>query len=174
MAEQFDYKVVLVDATGNKTAMSYDLGTFDTGTSGGDFDAAVSAANQIRGALVDVTDANVFSERLINRVSDSDALPVGENIIITEEASVIVHLNAPGTLQKLHRLRIPAPTDAAVFLPDSDNVGPEIALLVQYVQQVAQHSQVSDGESIDTTSGPHANGIADPAGGRITKGRKLY
>lgn len=174
MAEAFDYKVVLVDHTGNKSALTYDLGTFDTGTAGGDFEAAQSAANQIRGALVDVTDAFVRKESLINRVSDDNTLPAAENVIITEEASVIVHLNAPGTEQKLHRLRIPAPTDAAVFLPNSDVVGPELALLVQYVQQVAQHSQVSDGESIDVTSGPHANGIAEPAGGRITKGRKLY
>lgn len=171
MATGFDYKITLVDSFGEKSTISFYLGIFDTGTDGGDYEAALSASNQLRGALVDITDAFVNRERLEARVADDNQIPAGE-ILISEEAVIFTHLNAPTELQELYALRVPAPTQAAVFLADGKTVNAEAALVVQYVQQVSQHALVSDGEQINTSTGPYGNGIADPAGYLRTKKRQ--
>lgn len=171
MALEMEYTITLVDSHNEKSTMRFDLGTFDGGVDdGADFISAQSAANQIRGALVDITDANVAKESLTNVISEDNQLPAGE-ILITEEAVILVHLNAPTEAQKLHALRVPAPTDAAVFLANGVDVDPTAALVVQYVQQVAQHAMVSDDEAIDVNSGKYGNGI--DSGYKRTKSRKF-
>lgn len=117
--------------------------------------AALNAANQIRGALVDITDAFVASESLTLVVSEDNQVPADADV--TDIANITVHLNAPTEAQKLHNLPVPAPIDA-LFLADGVTVDTSNALLIQYVQQIAQHAFVSDGEQVNTASG--SNGIS--------------
>jgi hypothetical protein len=163
----FIYRLRLVDGAGEQSTLTYDLGNFSEADAGADFLAAQNAANQIRGALVDLTDANVSSETLSSVISSDNQLP-DASVLIGEEALIFVHLNAPNEAEKLHKLRIPAPTDSAVFLADGRTVDPTASLVVQYVQQVAQHSVVSDGEAVNTAAGAYGNGVSDPAGYKRT------
>ena len=168
---KFYFKITLVDSFNNRSSLTWDLGDFTTGGDGSDFEAAIVAKNQIRGALDPLTDANVSEERLWAITDEDNQLPAGE-VLISEEAVVFTHLNAPTEAQKLYSLRIPAPTQATVFLADGKSVNPASAQLVQYVQQISQHATVSDGETINTSSGAYGNGIAEPAGYLRTKSRK--
>lgn len=167
---EFTYQVVLVGTDGLKSSLNFDLGDFAEADAGADFLAALNAANQIRGALVDVTDANVTEESLRHVVSQDNQLPASADVF--EEALVSTHLNAPAEAEKIHNLRIPAPIIGmfeGTTGTDRDIVDKNNALLVQYVQQVSQHSYVSDGEQVNTAAG--TNGIK--RGYRNIRKRKL-
>lgn len=150
----FIYTVTLVGTDGEKSTLTFDLGDFTEADAGADFLAALAAANQVRGALVDISDANVSQEAVRHIISEDNQLPVAADVF--EEALVSCHLNAPTEAEKLYSLRVPAPaveifqgtTGSARDIVDTSN-----ALLAQFVQQVSQHAQVSDGEQIDVTSG---------------------
>lgn len=144
----FLYRITL-QGTKSKdtTTLTFNLDDFPEPV---DFATVLSAADQIRGALVDITDANVKGESVTGVVSEDNQLPADADT--TDEAVISVHLNAPTEAEKLASLRIPAPIDA-IFQADGITVDVTNALLQQYVQQVAQHATVSDGEKIDTTSG---------------------
>lgn len=148
-----EYRITLQgNQPGNRTTLAYSLGDFPAPV---DFAAVSNAANQIRGALVDITGANVSKETLSFVVSSDNQLPAA-GVDVTDEAVVIVHLNEPNTLEKLHPLRIPAPIPA-LFLPGGETVDIANADLIQFVQQISQHAEVSDGESVNVASG--SNGI---------------
>lgn len=145
---QFSYKITLQGTKpGDKTTLVFDLGDFAEPV---DYAAVLNAANQIRGALVDITDANVAKETVTGVVSEDNNLPADADT--TDEAAIVVHLNVANTAEKLHTLRVPAPIDA-LFQPGGETVDLTNADLVQYIQQVAQHAYVSDGEQIQTGSG---------------------
>ena len=144
---QYDYRIQLRGSkVGNAggTSLHFDLGDLV------DEAAALNAANQIRGALVDITDAFVARETLSLTISEDNQVPPSADV--TDFAHVACHLNAPTEAQKLHVLKIPAPIDG-LFQPGGVVVDITNALLQQYVQQVSQHAFVSDGEQIDTASG---------------------
>lgn len=128
--------------------------------------AARDAANQIRGSLVDVTDAFVVQEKVTDIFFEDNQRPP-DNVDVYEEAAISVYLNPPTEAEKLHTLRIPAPIDA-LFLSDGETVDTANGLLIQYVQQIAQHAYVSDEEKIDTTAD---NGIK--YGYKRTKARRF-
>ena len=152
MASYFDYFITLRDSRGLQTTMNFDLGEFSGADIATEYLAARSAANQVRGALVDITTAFVSKERLSLRVSDDDQVPGAGVADITDEAFVLCHLNAPTSIRKMHGIRVPAPI-AAVFQPDGVTVNIGNALLEQYVEQLADHVFVSDGEKINQASG---------------------
>ena len=129
------------------TTLAFDLGDFVEPVN---FADVQSAADQIRGALVDITDANVAKETLTGVVSEDNQIPADADT--TDEAVVAVHLNAPTEAQKLHNLRVPAPIDA-LFLPNGITLDISNALLQAYVLQISQHAQVSDGETVNVASG---------------------
>lgn len=139
----FNYAITLQGNTpSDKTTLRFDLGE------PADYAAAISAANQIRGALVDVTDAFVSREVLSELISEDGQRPAaGVNTFV--EAAVSVFLNEPTDAVKLATLRIPAPA-AALFLADGETVNIGNALLVQLVQQISQHAFISDGEAVVT------------------------
>lgn len=143
----FKYRVILQGSRpDDKTALTYSLGDFDPVV----WADVLNAANQIRGALVAITDANVAGEYITGVVSEDNQLPADADT--TDELVIVTHLNAPATAEKLHVLRVPAPADA-VWNPDLQTLDMTNADVVQYVQQVSQHAEVSDGETINTSSG---------------------
>lgn len=124
------------------TTMTFDLGD------PADHVAALAAAVQVKGALVDITNAFVSREVLSQVLSEDDTRPAA-GINVFSEAVVTTYLNATGT--KKHAVRIPAPIEALFSAGDAQTVITSNALLIQYVQQLSQHTFVSDNESIDTT-----------------------
>lgn len=150
---QFSYTITLRGTDNEKSSLTYDLGDFTEADAGADFLAALNAANQIRGALVDVTDANIAEERISNVIFSDNQLPAAADVF--EEALVSVHLAPPTEAEKLHQLRIPAPK-IGIFTATTgtarDVVDVTDTLLQQYVQQVSQHAFVSDGESVNVTN----------------------
>ena len=140
---QYFYSIVLQgNAASDRTTLIFDLGE------PADHAAATSAANQIRGSLVDVTKAFVASERLTEVLSEDGQRPTDVSADTFEEAAVMTYLNQATEKEKLYTLRIPAPIEA-LFLSDKQTVNTANSLLIQYVQQVAQHAYVSDGEQIN-------------------------
>lgn len=116
------------------------------------FVEAVSAASQVAGALGDVTDATISSVKLTYVVSSDGSMPAG-TVDTADEAVVMCHVNPSGQLPKFVSVRIPAPKVAEVFLPDGETVDVSEATLVQYIQQLSQHTFLSDGEQINTSEG---------------------
>lgn len=165
----FTYSITLIDRHGARTSLGFNLGDFSSGTPGEDFELALGAANQIRGALVAITLANVNKESLTHVVSEDDQIPANA-ADVTDEAVINVHLNAPTAAKKLAVLRVPAPVDG-MFTTDLVTLDPLDADTVQFVQQVSQHAYISDGEQINTASGQYANGIA--SGYKRSKARRL-
>jgi hypothetical protein len=155
---------------GRISTIQYDLGTFAGADPGQNHEDAQDALNQIRGALVDITAADLAFVRLTERVQEFDTIPTNEDARVHEVAAVVCHLNAAGTVGKYVTLYVPAPVDG-VFLGDEGDgetkniVDVNDADLQQYIQQVAQHARVSDGEQINTSTG--AGGIR--SGRRITR-----
>jgi len=131
---------------GDKSTLRFDLGDLV------DEASALNAANQVRGSLVDITKAFVAQELLTNVISEDDTNPTDESADTFEKAKVTVYLNDTGT--KVHNIAIPAPDE--FIQPDGRTVDITNALLIQYVQQLAQHTFLSDNEQIDTTL---SNGI---------------
>jgi len=155
MAVNGELVIVLQDTRGIVTRLTYELGTFDAGADdGANYLLALGAADDIRGSLVDVTDANIKEWYIKDVRMQSNVKPADADV--TDEAVVSVYLTDPDGEEKLHNLRVPAPIDG-VFLSDLRTVDTGNALLQQYVQQVAQHATVSDGDTVDTAQG--AGGI---------------
>lgn len=143
----FKYRIVLQGTRpDDKTSLIFSLGDFDPVV----WADVLNAANQIRGSLVAITDANVAGEFITGTVSEDNQLPAGADT--TDELVIITHLNAPATAEKLHALRVPAPVDT-VWNPDLQTLDMANADVVQFVQQISQHAEVSDGETINTSSG---------------------
>lgn len=138
------YKITLQGHTkDDKTTLTFDIGEPV------DHVAALAAANQIRGALVDVTKANVARETLTDVIYEDGTRPADTSADTFEEGVVLTFLNQALEAEKLWPLRIPAPIEA-LFLSDAQTVDTSNALLIQLVQQVGQHAYVSDGEQINT------------------------
>lgn len=135
----------------NKASLSFVL-EYKGGATPMDFDQAKSAADQIVGALDDVTDATVSGVRLSYSISSDGTMP-DEAIDTADEAVVMCHINAASQLPKFVPVRIPAPVADGVFLPDGETVDVSSSTLVQYIQQLAQHAYLSDGEQINTGEG---------------------
>ena len=127
----------------DKTTLVFDIGDPL------DHTAAQLAINQIRGALVDVTKAFVAKVSLTEVLEDDGQRPADASADCFEEAAVSTYLNDALDAEKLHTVRIPAPIEA-LFLNDASTVDTANALLIQYIQQVAQHAFVSDNEQINT------------------------
>jgi len=160
MASVWEYRVTVVDKDEEVSTLRFDLGTI----SGADFGAeallAQTAADAIHDEFVDVTDAFVKTERLTFMMSDDNQLPAGSTENVSTVALVPCHLNAPGDAAKIWNMRIPA-ASSGIFQADGHTVDPLDADLVAYVAVLETYAQVSDGEVIDTSSGPNSNGIGN-------------
>lgn len=161
MANTYTASIGLRDHSEDISVLNYNLGEFDEGTPELNYVAAANALNQVRGALVDITECDLAFVRLTEQVQQFDTVPTHEDARNYVKATVVLHLNAPATTGKYHVINIPGPIDA-MFLAEEGSVSHKIvdvtnALLQQYVQQLADHTFVSDGEQINTASG--TNGI---------------
>lgn len=140
----------------NKTSLAFIL-EYDGGATPMTFTQASSAAGQIVGALDDICDATVSTAKLSYLMQKDGSMPNGA-VDTADEAVVMCHVNATGSVPKFTAVRVPAPLVGEVFLPDGETVDISNSLLVQYIQQVAQHAYVSDAERVNTSEG--SNGMA--------------
>lgn len=158
--------IELVGANSQTSVLTFPLGLAGVGF--GETEAA-NALNQIRGALVNITDANVKCTWLTRVYETSNVIPASGDVF--EVAVINTHLNAPTEMEKIHSLYVPAPS-IGIFAGSAgtarDMVDSLDADLIDYVQQVSQHSYVSDGEQINTSSGGQGISLTSP-GRRITR-----
>lgn len=155
MANTFKAKLVFKGANGKEVPRYIDLGTFDLGTPGANFDGANSALAQIRGAYQDVTAALIVQSTL-TEVEEFSGTPGGD---VFQTAMVNVYLDADG--EKVSQLYWPAPLDAIMLSdtgPNRDVVDTADTEVIQLVQQFSQHAFISDGEQVNVTVN---NGIKD-------------
>lgn len=150
----FTYTVVLRGTDNEKSTLTYDLGDFNTGVAGDDFAAALAAAAAIKTELAAVTDAFIAEESVRHVISQDSQLPAAADIF--EEALVTVYLNQPTEAEKVHQIRIPAPS-AGLFLgtngAELDIVDINDPDLTAYVGELASSVYLSDGEQINTSTG---------------------
>lgn len=169
----FTMTIGLRGNNGKVSNQRFDLGEFAQATAGDDFIAALSAADQIAGAYANVTGATIAYVNVAHSMPahESGDLP-GVGVDVHEFATVSCHLNAPGTQEKLTTVKVIAPVDG-IFVGasgvDYDTIDRTDVDLVQFIQQVAQHAFVSDGEQINTASG--VNGMK--AGRRNARSYRL-
>lgn len=112
---------------------------------------AEAAASQIGGALANITDA-IMTKQSLTYTMDASTIMPPVAVDCMDEAVVMCYLNDSNSLPEYYSLRIPAPK-AALFMADGETVDVVEPLLIQYVQQLAQHAYVSDYEQIDTNTG---------------------
>lgn len=159
---EFTLNLKLTGLNGRTLTQAVDLGNFTTGTPGGDFDAAFSAATQIVDAYRLVSDARIESS--LRAVHDDGGVTVAGGDA-TENALMNVYLDNVGS--KIAQFYIKAPT-AAIFSaasgPNYDVVDLTDADVIDFVLQLSQHAFISDGEQIDTTVNNGMN-----SGKRVTK-----
>ena len=134
----FTYVATLIDTKGLKTSLRFPLAEI------GHTEALADAA-LISSKFAAVTDANFYSENLVENISGSTALPADADI--TDEALVVTYLSGTGELGKFWNLRIPAPADA-VFNADLVTVDITNQALQDLVLELSQSALVSDGEAI--------------------------
>ena len=149
------YNVSLQGATPNNKANLRFILQYDDDSSPMDLAAALTAAGQIKLALIALTSAFVSKETLTWLMSADNQVPTN-GADCTDEAVIMVHLNEPTDLPKLHALRVPAPINP-IWMPDGETLNIENLLVRAFVNQVAQHAFVSDAEQINTSAG--TNGI---------------
>jgi len=135
----FRWTVTLVGTNSLKTTLNFMIPEED-------YADANTAALNLLVALNAVTDANVYNETLTEIRSGSATLPSDADV--TDEALVITYLSGTGEAAKYHPIRIPAPIDA-MFLGDKVTVDIANQPLQDWVAELSQHVEVSDGESIN-------------------------
>lgn len=157
MPSKYEGTVTLKALNGRKVSKVYDLGTFDGVSAEVEFGEANNALVQIAGALADVTDAVIVKQTLTLIMVDDPGL-AGDGDV-TEYALLNVWSldeDDPTAVEHAAQHYIPAPTIgifAGAVGADRDRIDRADADLQQYVQQVAQHAFISDGETIQTASG---------------------
>lgn len=164
---RFYGKVTLRGANGKTSTLTYDFGNFAEGTDALDFAAAQNALTQVTGALANVTDAEIAKVTLSTDTVESSVVPASGDIF--ELAQLTLALTTAG---KYASAKVPAPV-IGIFSGATGDLRDVIdindAALVQYVQQLEQHTDVSDGETIDATIG--SNGLV--RGHRVVRAARL-
>lgn len=143
----FVFTAVLVDSFNKGTTVRHTM-------TAPDYTTAVSDAANILSAYLDHSDALVRSMYISEILQEGTTLPSGE-VTIAEEAVINVHLNPPSEAPKLHTLRIPAPTNSAVFYDDTPRVV-DPNKVQDFFDALDSLILVSDGETMDR--------LAEPAG----------
>ena len=135
----FRWSVTLIGTNSLKTTLNFMIPEED-------YADADAAATQLLLVLNAVTDANVYNETLTEIRSGSGTLPSDADV--TDEALIVTYLSGTGEAAKYHPVRIPAPIDA-MFLGDKVTVDITNQPLQDYIAELSQHVEVSDGESIN-------------------------
>lgn len=167
-------KIVLVGTNGDKVPLNFLLGKVAPGTF--EYTQAVNALNQIRSGLAAVTDANIALTAIEATFTVDETLPESPVADLTKAAVVnVLTVDADGDVDKA-TIYIPAPS-SGIFVGTTgeamDQLDTQDADLINYVQQIAQHAFISDGEQIDTSLGYDGMNPKNP-GGRISRAKNLY
>lgn len=158
MPTRFTAFVVLKGQSKRKVTKYFDLGEFNGADGGADFLAAISALNQVAGALAAVTEATVIETGLRHTATVAAAANTGD---LFNQGLVRVRIPTVENPEKGANVYIPAIKPSVMVGlvgSDFDNVDTADADLIQYVQQLAQHTFLSDGEQINTGTN---NGMFD-------------
>ena len=176
MSSKFVLSVSLRGHNGKVVRKIFELGTFDlSGDEGAEYEAAISAADQLMGALFDVTDAAIsgFSLACVNATESLNSHVVttyGTGDVFQAALLNLALYNNAGLPEAglVGQSYIPAPkigifegTDGA----DRDRIDRDDTDLVQYVQQIEQHTTISDNQTVDPDQGN--NGLL--GGRRVTR-----
>lgn len=147
----------------------YDLGEFDGASLEVEFGEANNAFVQIVGGLEAVTEATIIKQTLTYVIDENADAGAGD---VTEYALLNVwtlDVDDPTAIEHVSQHYIPAPVIgifAGATGKDRDRIDRTDADLAQYVQQVAEHAFISDGETIQYP-GSGVNGM--DSGKRITR-----
>jgi len=170
MPSKYVLNLQLKGANDRVVPKTYDLGIFDGASAEVEFGEANNAMTQIVGALEAITEATIIKQTLTLSVVDNAAAAGGGDV--TEYAMLNVwtlDVDDPTAVEHLAQHYVPAPV-IGVFVgatgKDRDRIDRSDADLAQYVQQVAEHAFISDGETIQYP-GSGVNGM--DSGKRITK-----
>lgn len=167
-------RISLIGTNGDKVPLTFLLGKVVSGTF--EYTQAVNALNQIRSGLAAVTNANIALTAIEATFSVDETLPESPPADLTKAAVVnVLTIDANGDADKA-TIYIPAPSDG-IFIGTTgealDQLDTQDADLINYVQQIAQHAFISDGEQIDTSQGYDGMNPKNP-GGRISRAKNLY
>ena len=158
MADRFIGSLVFRGSNGKTAGVRYNL--VDT-----TFAEAKTALDNLATTIGPCTDAVLVQKSLAFMYGESNAAGEGD---IYKKATIAVHTNATGNIDKFAVVNIPAPTQQ-IFLADEgelmDVIDPADTDLEAYIVLMATEVKVSDGELINTALGSAANGIR---GGRRT------
>jgi hypothetical protein len=171
MATRYKGNITLRGGNGKQSVKVYDLGEFDSsGTEGENFEAALDALNQIYGSLDAITEATVIETGISASVTQTPGNGAGQLHIQGLVNVFVVNENDLTDVEHKAQIYIPAPVQgifigAADSGEDADRIDRTDTALVQYVQQLAQHAFISEGETIQEGSG--VNGMH--SGRRVTR-----
>jgi len=150
-------KVILKDRFEHQYPKYYDIGEIDgSGTEGENFEAALSALNQIVGALSAVTEADIVETGISASVTQFSLPGAGE---LHKQALLNVYVlnqNDPTDTEHKAQHYVPAPVPGIFVGTTGQNakiVDLNDTALQQYVQQVSQHAFISEHETIQLASG---------------------
>lgn len=156
MPTKFDGYAVLKGADDRTQRMIFHMGTFTDISAGAEFLLAKSALDDITGALEAVTDAELIQTGVVEVGAVASTAGAGD---LFEKALVnvwAINEEDPEDVEAKAQIYIPAPT-IGIFQtatgPGRNRVDVSDAALQQYVQQLAQHALISDGETIQEGSG---------------------
>ena len=137
-------------ANGKVSRKEWDLGDFSTGSPGGDFDAALSALDQVATAFLVTTDAIQAYKQLTHKYGVDATIPSSGDVF--EQAVLSVGLVGG----KVGLVTIPAP-EIDIFMtvtgPGRDIVDISNGAVQTLMTELEQHVLLSDGDSIDPAVG---------------------
>lgn len=145
------------NAVADKSTLKFELNSADYAEADADAGTLLTYLGLITDA--EISRLVLSEEQMVSGVRPAHAVNV------FDEAVVTTYLDA--ATNKLHTIRVPAPT-AALFLADGQTVNVANADLINWVAQLAAVAVVSDGEAIDTSVN---NGMVE--GYRRSKARRM-
>lgn len=151
------YGYVVLRGLNDKTLRKvYDMGDFTQVAPGDRYVAAQSALSQIVGALENVCDAGIVETGLTSVETSPAEVGAGD---LFENGMVNVWSldeDDPTAVQHIAQVYIPA-ASGGIFQATTglqrDVIDVNDAALQQYIDQLAQHAYISDGETIQTAVG---------------------
>lgn len=152
----FTVRITLRGSNGKTVTQSFVTKDFAGATVEEDFTAAVAAGEALADAYADISNATVAKVDVSysNPPYESGVLPVAADIF--EYATIACHLNPPAELEKIQSVRVIAP-QLGIFIGssgvDRDIVDRADTALQAFITEIAEEYTVSDGETINTTSG---------------------
>jgi len=169
----FILKVQITGSDEKKSTLTYNLQDINTGTPGGDFEAAIANSAIVTNALDAICLGEITHTWLNYTIDVSGSIPAaGDSTDVFQVAQIVTALNTALELKKTALVNIPCP-DIAIFEgvvgTPRDLVDRNNANLQTFINALAANVTVSDGEIIQVATG--INGMY--SGRRVPRPRKL-